>query len=278
MAVSFHCVDWIERYEIQQIYLLGFTTQPNQCFPEKILNIHGLDIMLESIVFVSGLVLGSLIVLAVIFSYLKGRKIGLTDLLLALIGVVLVSLSLWQTMRLSSDGKGVNFEFSKLEKKIENNTGTISDTTKNLNSQVVDLNRKIEQLTSDINALKQKNPGIQVSQEELNRRSQEEALFQKNDKYSVFVFYRSDRRQDATKTVQALSEAGYGSSMILTDLTEATNPQPEGTTSVIYTEKGKPRVQDVEKILRDLGLGESIKIEPRPRPQLGRGDINILLF
>ena len=245
---------------------------------KKILKVHGLDIMIESTVFVSGLVLGSLIVLAVIFSYLKGRKIGLTDLLLALIGVVLVSLSLWQTMRLSSDGKGVNFEFSKLEKKIENNTGTISDTTKNLNSQVVDLNRKIEQLTSDINALKQKNPGIQVSQEELNRRSQEEALFQKNDKYSVFVFYRSDRRQDATKTVQALSEAGYGSSMILTDLTEATNPQPEGTTSVIYTEKGKPRVQDVEKILRGLGLGESIKIESKPRPKLGRGDINILLF
>ena len=238
--------------------------------------------MLESIVFVSGLVLGSLIVLAVIFSYLKGRKIALTDLLLALIGVVLVSLSLWQTMNLAFDGTGGKLEFKRLQTQVEANTSkikdsknTIVDNTESLNNRVSELSQTIKRLTADVNALKQKNPGIQVSQEEI-KRSQD--AFRENAKYSVFVFYRSDRRQDATNTVQALSEAGYGSSMILTDLAEATNPQSKGTTSVIYTKNGKPRVQDVEKILRDLGLGKSIKIESEPRPELGRGDINILLF
>ncbi|MEX0268431.1 hypothetical protein AB3R30_04765 [Leptolyngbyaceae cyanobacterium UHCC 1019] len=233
--------------------------------------------MIESIIVVSGLVLGSLIILAVIFSYLKGRKIALTDLLLALIGVVLVSLSLWQTMKISSDGKGVTAEVTKALTQVETNTNTILSNDSSLNAEVTGLNRKIAQLTSDIDALKRKNPDIQISQEESNKRKQEDVVFRANANYSVFVFYRSDRRQDATKTVQALLEAGYGSSMILTDLAEATNPQPKGATSVIYTERGKPRVQDVERILRGLGLG-NITIETNRRPELGRGDINILLF
>jgi outer membrane murein-binding lipoprotein Lpp len=231
---------------------------------------------IESVVFISGMVTGVAIILAVIFSYLKGRKIGLNDLLLALIAVVLVSLPLWQTIKFSL--KGGDLEVNRLEKKVESNRDTILENNKVLNTQVADLNRKLDQLTADVNALKQKNPDAQVSQEELNRRKQEEALVQENSKYSVFVFYRANRSQDADKIVQALSTAGYGSSKIMTDLSEATRPQPEGTTSVIYTEKGRQRIQDVERILRGLGFGNSIKTELEPRPELGRGDINILLF
>lgn len=240
--------------------------------------------IIEPIVVVSGLVLGSLIVLAVIFSYLKGRKMGSTDLLLTLIGVVLVSLSLWQSITFAFNEKGLTGELKKALTQVETNKSTILKNDAALNNDVSTLNREIKKLTADITALKQKNTDIQVSQEELNRRKQEEAkrqkeeaVFQNNAEYSVFVFYRSYRSQEATKTVQALLKAGYSSSMIMSDLTEVAVRQPDGTTSVIYTERGKPRVQDIERILRGLGLG-NITIEKNRRPELGRGDINIYLF
>lgn len=236
----------------------------------------------SSILFISaivGIIAGGLIILAVIFAYLKGRKIGTIDLLVTLVGLLLVSLPVWQNVKFSlTPNQGGELTLNKLERKVENNRDTILDNNKTLNTQIADLTRKVEQLSSDVNALKQKNPEVQIPQEELDKRRQEEALFQENSKYSVFVFYRPDRREEADTIVQALSKTGYGSSKIATDLSEATVPQPKGTTAIIYTEKGKQKVQDVEKILQSLGLGNSINVEPQPRQKLGRGDINILLF
>jgi chromosome segregation ATPase len=226
---------------------------------------------MNTVIITVGLLLGSLMILVSIFVYLKKNKFDFGDALFSLLGAIFVSLSLWTSIQISIDSGGAKLELTK------NQQEEITDRNAEINGKIQDLEISIQQIKSDISSFRAKVPEVQISKEELDNRAREAQAFKENSQYSVFVFYRDDRKAEADEIVKELLKQGYRSSNLLTDLSEIKEQRPPGTVTIRYTQTGQEKLKSVETLVRNSGFGNSLDVEQSPIP-LRRGDIQVLLF
>ncbi|WP_321917448.1 MULTISPECIES: peptidoglycan-binding domain-containing protein [Paraburkholderia] len=80
--------------------------------------------------FLIGLVLGALMIVAVVYVYVKHRSFGLGGSCMSLLGVVLVGMSVWKSVDVSIDGKGMSARLDQVEtiaKRAENSASQAQD-------------------------------------------------------------------------------------------------------------------------------------------------------
>ncbi|OLP56698.1 hypothetical protein BJF92_11480 [Rhizobium rhizosphaerae] len=105
------------------------------------------------------------------------------------------------------------------------------------------------------------------------------ALFKRNSGYTVLVFYRDSRRDDAVNLQSALTAAGYPASSIMTDLSEAKIAAPPQSTVIVPSQKGVSVSQDVLALTKSvLPPSEAASARLGDSYRLQRGDLQILLF
>jgi septal ring factor EnvC (AmiA/AmiB activator) len=125
---------------------------------------------ITNMVFVTGMVLGSLIIVSVCWVWVRKQVLGAGGGALSFFGVMLVGLSVWSSARVEVTPEGFRAEFERLQKevnqvavrsqKISDDVLVMSETSKEITREVkavadnIDINRaQFLQLT---NALKQK--------------------------------------------------------------------------------------------------------------------------
>ena len=101
--------------------------------------------------------------------------------------------------------------------------------------------------------------------------------FDRLSKYNVLVFYRRQQQIKAKSIESALLSLGYQTTRIPTDFSELKKLHPTGTIYVTHTERGSEILESIEKILDNLDLLHSVKIQKKPSA-LRRGDAQILIF
>lgn len=88
---------------------------------------------MEQWTYIVGLILGSLLVLAVVIVMLfKDRKIGMGEAFVAVIGVFLISLTIWARVKISFGPEGWEAEFDRMQRQVE----TLRMANLTLNDQV----------------------------------------------------------------------------------------------------------------------------------------------
>lgn len=87
---------------------------------------------MEQWAYLVGLVLGSLLILSVIFLTVKNRKVGMGEAFLVVMGVFLVGLTLWANVKISLSLDGLLAEFNQVKEQVE----TLSVANLTLNEQV----------------------------------------------------------------------------------------------------------------------------------------------
>jgi hypothetical protein len=132
-----------------------------------------------------------------------------------------------------------------------------------------------ESLTSSVNALQTKVPidHPQIASPDINKTSD---AFRENNQYTIYVFYRTPRRQAAQSLVKGLTEAGFTASSIATSFKEAPQLAPDGSTWIVPTPTRGTKIADaVAKIALDQGLPNVEVDEPY---QVSRGDVQVFLY
>jgi hypothetical protein len=121
------------------------------------------------------------------------------------------------------------------------------------------------------------NSSSAISQPNINSTT---SNFAANNQYSIFVFYREARAADSKALVSGLIAAGFQTSGIMTTLEEAQiGPQPDGSTFIIPTDKGKTIGNAVQQIVRqDLPPPRNGAVTLGGPSPLARGDIQVLLY
>jgi hypothetical protein len=121
------------------------------------------------------------------------------------------------------------------------------------------------------------NSSSAISQPNINSTT---SNFAANNQYSIFVFYREARAADSKALVSGLIAAGFQTSGIMTTLEEAQiGPQPDGSTFIIPTDKGKTIGDAVQQIVRqDLPPPRNGAVTLGGPSPLARGDIQVLLY
>jgi hypothetical protein len=227
-----------------------------------------------------------LIVSAVVQVFLKHDKANaalllLPGVLLCMIGVPGVDtfafslIGISGTFKKQLDQAATN---AKLDIKQED-TGPIKLDIQKLKDALAKQEAFNKQITPVINKLEASatNGSATISQPNINSAS---STFTANNQYSIFLFYREARAADSKALLSGLIAAGFQTSVIMTTLEEAQiGPQPDGSTFIIPTDKGKTIGGAVQQIVRQT--------LPPPRNgavtlgdpwALKRGDIQILLY
>jgi septal ring factor EnvC (AmiA/AmiB activator) len=116
-----------------------------------------------------------------------------------------------------------------------------------------------------------------LDNEEISKRQKNTSEFEANSKFSVLVFYRHRRKDDAIQITESLISSGYRSSRTPTNLSEAIKQYPSGSIWVIYTSKGEKLLEKIKTELDGLGLKDTLQINPNS-VSLRNGDMQLLLF
>jgi hypothetical protein len=82
--------------------------------------------------YAAGLVLGSLLILTVIALAFKNRKVGVGESFLVVMGVFMISFTLWARVKISFGPEGWQAEFERMQKQVE----TLRTANLNLNEQI----------------------------------------------------------------------------------------------------------------------------------------------
>jgi hypothetical protein len=99
--------------------------------------------------------------------------------------------------------------------------------------------------------------------------------FEENSPYSVLVFYRTSRADDAQALVKQLTAAGFQTSSIATPLANANGDQSVELTYITPTDRGFRIKDQVEKIALQLKLPNVNVLDPEPAK---RGDVQVHLY
>jgi hypothetical protein len=136
-------------------------------------------------------------------------------------------------------------------------------------------------VTSALNKLENAPNGGNAKIEQPNINSFSET-FTANNKYSVIVFYRDSRTNDATNIVNGLITAGFQASSINTTLAETQTtmgPQLDNSTFIIPTDRGKAIAESVLAIVRrSLPPPRNDAVTLGGSYPLARGDAQIYLY
>lgn len=104
--------------------------------------------------------------------------------------------------------------------------------------------------------------------------------FNENSKYSVLVFYRAQRKEDAEKILQAALSKGYQSSITMSSLQEVQiGQQPDNSTFIIPTQRGEEIVNPVRDLVSStLPPPRNGSVTVGSSWPLRRGDVQVYLF
>jgi hypothetical protein len=165
--------------------------------------------------------------------------------------------------------------FDKFNEKIKDlEKAKIGNVEVTFENAFAEQNAKVTALEQQVNAIKKTLPtGTQKELQQINEQ------FKNNSEYTVLVFYRDAQSRDATEIVNNLLNKGFSSFASSTDLAEA-KTRPDNTIRILYTNKGRDKIEQVEEIIRKLIDDKKIdgNVELENKPSLERGDIQILLY
>lgn len=82
--------------------------------------------------YAAGLILGTLLILTVIALAFKNRKVGVGESFLVVMGVFMISFTLWARVQISFGPEGWQAEFERMQKQVE----TLRTANLNLNEQI----------------------------------------------------------------------------------------------------------------------------------------------
>jgi len=138
-------------------------------------------------------------------------------------------------------------------------------------------NARITELQQQVDALNNASP-LSIQKDFHKKNQQINQRFKENSEYTVLVFYRDARFRYATEIVNNLLDNGFSSFASSTDLTEL--PGSDNTIRILYTNKGRNRIEKVEEIIRKLIDEKKINgnVELKNKSSLEHGDIQILLY
>ena len=221
-----------------------------------------------SVAFAFGLLLGSVLLLASVYSFVKHRQFGLSGTVLVVFGSMLLGLSVWTSFEFSVDSEG------KVTARYDQDLGAKAA---DLNGKVEQLRFKVDELAQDISDLKRATPSAKISPEVTSEREARRRAFEQNAAYSVLVFHKSEQQETASALADALLSAGFKSSATPTQLKEAVKQLNPNEAWVIYSSRGKEKLSDVKRILMAVAPNVHYIDEPQPS-NLRRGDIQVLLF
>ena len=225
--------------------------------------------MIQIVSFVFGLLLGSILLLASVYNFVKHRAFGLGGSVLTVFGTMLVGLSLWSSFEVTVDQGKVSARYY-LSQELGQRAAVV-------NNQIVELRKRLDYQAQDIAALRQANPAAAIPLEKSQERKEQEKLFKRNSSFSVLIFSKQDRMESASNIVKNLLASGFQSSATTTDLTESKKQLKPQQSWVIYTERGKERLNEVVKSLNESAPNVDFVIEPHSS-KLRQGDIQVLLF
>jgi len=95
---------------------------------------------MDNPVFIVALVIGSLILLSVCFVYIKHQVIKLSGLSFASIGMVLIGMSVWQTIDITIDKNGLSAKLDQVMKEIQVTKQDIKTTNRKIDATKQALN------------------------------------------------------------------------------------------------------------------------------------------
>ena len=132
--------------------------------------------------FVLGLILGTVLLLAAVYNFVRHQTFGVGGSLLIVSGLMLIGLSVWTSVEFSVDlGGKVTARYNQ---DLGAKAAEVSGSIEQLRMQIVGISQ-------DVAALQRANPGAAVSQQELAARVDRERAFRLNSDYSVLVFYNN---------------------------------------------------------------------------------------
>lgn len=82
--------------------------------------------------YAAGLILGTLLILSVIVLAFKNRKVGVGESFMVVMGVFMISFTLWARVKVSFGPEGWQAEFERMQKQVE----TLRTANLNLNQQI----------------------------------------------------------------------------------------------------------------------------------------------
>lgn len=224
---------------------------------------------IQLVSFAFGLVLGSVLLLASVYNFVKHRSFGLGGSVLTVFGTMLVGLSLWSSFEVTVDQGKFSARY--------NISQELGQRAAEVNNQIVELRNRLDFQAQDIAALRQATPGATISPEKSQQRKAQEQQFQRNSSFSVLVFSKQDRMASASNIVKNLLASGFQSSATSTDLTESNKQLKPQQAWVIYTKRGKERLNEVVRSLEESAPNIDFIVEPHSS-KLRQGDIQVLLF
>ena len=178
---------------------------------------------------------------------------------------------------------GVKASVQQVEQKVNDATQGISQALAPINlglqnlkdalAQQDQFNKKVsDRIDSLSNSLAPTTP--KLSQPDLYATS---ASTKANGAFTILIFYRDTRHDDATALLSRLTAAGFQASAINTSLAEVQiEQQPSGSTYIIPTSKGADVVDGVVNIVKATVPASPVKVG-NPWP-LRRGDVQIYMF
>ena len=220
------------------------------------------------VAFALGLLLGSVLLLASVYRFVKHRDFGLGGTVLVVFGSMLLGLSVWTSFEFSVDSAG---------KVTARYTQDLGAKAADLNGKVEQLRFRVDELAQDISSLKNATPSARISPEVASERETKRRAFEQNSDYSVLVFHKPEQQATASALAEALLSDGFKSSATPTELKEAIKKFKPNEAWVIYTARGKEKLSDVKRILMATAPNLHYIEEPQPS-NLQRGDIQVLLF
>lgn len=230
------------------------------------------------------LVAGSILLVSGLY-FVSFRYSTASSTIVLILGSAILVMGVLQVSNAKIAGLGFEMTLQLVEKNLKEVTEINMDVKdKDLPRLRVDVQKATEALERQDGVNQKLADAINELQQSLKLKvpdiNDQGALFDRNNKYTVLVFYRDSRKEDAANLQAALTAAGYAASSIMTDLSEVqiAVPPPQSTV-IIPTQKGMKVGQDV------LALTENILPAPRnslaslgEAHSLRRGDLQILLF
>ncbi|MEO5370283.1 MAG: hypothetical protein H7833_09470 [Magnetococcus sp. DMHC-1] len=140
-----------------------------------------------------------------------------------------------------------------------------------ISQEMVDLKLSLENVkknSADVLAVNDNNPVKSTN------------LLVQEESDKIFLFYRTDSKNESLKILKSLQDSGYSATNYKTDLTEIVPGahQDSGNMLIIYNEGKLELAEKIASIIKEKS-GTSGKIVVNPRPTtLKRGSVQILLF
>ncbi len=106
---------------------------------------------IEDLAFLAGIVMGSILLLAVSWVWIRKQVLGAGGVTMSFVGVTLVGLTVWSSVRIQASPDGLLAEF---DRRLESLTETVEEVDSNLQEVVetnISFSRDIESLASSVN-------------------------------------------------------------------------------------------------------------------------------